>query len=143
MRSIFKLAQGEYVAGDLLGNFFEESPLIEHIFVYGDSSRPFLVAIVVPVKSEVAKFLEKQRITDEEFTNACASKELNDRIMSDISDIAKKKKLLGYQKVIHIYITSDEWSIENGIITPTFKLKRKALYEKYKKEIEDLYALGR
>lgn len=143
MRSIFKLAQGEYVAGDLLGNFFEESPLIEHIFVYGDSSRPFLVAIVVPLKSEVAKFLNKSRITDEEFRDACSSKELNDRIMSDITEIAKRKKLLGYQKVISIYITNDEWTIENGIITPTFKLKRKVLYEKYKKEIEYLYSKGR
>ncbi|KAK8840368.1 hypothetical protein M9Y10_030929 [Tritrichomonas musculus] len=143
MRSIFKLAQGEYVAGDLLGNFFEESPLIEHIFVYGDSSRQFLVAVVVPLRSEVARFLEKPKITDEEFKEACQSKSLNQRIMNDITEIANRKKLLGYQKVVSIYLTSDEWSVENGIITPTFKLKRKVLFERYKKEIEDLYAKGR
>lgn len=140
MRSIFKLSQGEYVAGDLLATFFEQSPFIEHIFVYGDATRPYLIGVVIPAKAEVATFLGKGRITDEELNEACKSRQLNERIMQDISEIAKEKKLLGYQKVISICIVNDEWTIENGILSPTFKPKRKVLADRYKKQIEDLYA---
>ncbi|OHT11194.1 Fatty acyl-CoA synthetase A [Tritrichomonas foetus] len=140
MRSIFKLSQGEYVAGDLLATYFEGSPLIEHIFVYGDSTRPYLVGIVIPYKPEVARFLGKDRITDEELEQACNSKELNERIMQDIGEIAKEKKLLGYQRINSICIKFDEWTIDNGILSPTFKPKRKVLSERYKKEIDALYS---
>ena len=140
MRSIFKLSQGEYVAGDLLGSFFEAAPLIEHIFVYGDSTRPYLVGIVLPSLTGVASFLQKQKITQEEFAAACNTKELKDAIMEQIGEITKEKKLLGYQKVIAIDVVVDEWTIENSCLSPTLKPRRKVLAERYKERIDALYA---
>ncbi|OHT01612.1 Fatty acyl-CoA synthetase B [Tritrichomonas foetus] len=140
MRSIFKLSQGEYVAGDLLATYFETSPLIEHIFVYGDSTRPYLVGIVIPAIPEVARFLNKGGMSDEEIKAACESKQLNDAIMAQIAEVSKEKKLLGYQRINSICIKHDEWTIDNGILSPTFKPKRKVLAERYKKEIDALYA---
>lgn len=139
MRSIFKLQQGEYVAGDLLATYFEAAPLIEHIFVYGDAARPYLVGIVIPSLPAVSQFLGKPRITKDEYVAALTTKELKDAVMEQINDVAKEKKLLGYQKVVRIALVDDEWSIENGILSPTFKAKRKVLADRYKTQIEELY----
>ena len=140
MRSIFKLSQGEYVAGDLLGSIFETASLIEHIFVYGDSTRPYLVGIVIPSMAGVAAFLNKPRITQEEFEAACATEELKTAIMEQIAEKAKEEKLLGYQRVVSIDVVVDTWTVENNCISPTQKPRRKVLSERYKDRIDALYA---
>ena len=56
-KNIFKLSQGEYSAPEKLENIFVLSPFIEQSFVYGDSLKNCVVAIVVPDIKEVAKFV--------------------------------------------------------------------------------------
>jgi long-chain acyl-CoA synthetase len=141
LRSIFKLSQGEYVAGDLLSTFFEASELVSSIFVYGDAQRNYLVGIVIPDFHNLKFALGMDKNTP----NADV---LNDNrvvpmIMEQLGAIAKEKSLLGYQKVVAIKCVDDEWTIENGCLSPTFKAKRKVLSKRYAKEIEELYAQGR
>ena len=59
--------------------------------------------------------------------------------MEQINDVAKERKLLGFQKIVRIALVDDEWSIENGILSPTFKAKRKVLADRYRTQIEELY----
>ena len=139
LRSIFKLSQGEYVAADLVTQVYEEGTFVKQVFVYGDSLRTCLVAIVVPEISEVAKFFGKGKISDEEFKELCKEKKLNDAIMAQLNDLAKKRGLFGYQFVKAVYLEPNEWTIENNLLTPTFKYKRKALTDFYKDQIEKLY----
>lgn len=140
LRSIFKLSQGEYVAAELVTQVFEEAELVNQIFVYGDSTRTCLVAIVVPNKAATAKFLGVQgRISDADFAEACKSKKLNDEILNQLTEVAKKHKLFGYQFVKAVHCDPVEWTIENELLTPTFKLKRKKLSDKFNKEIQQLY----
>lgn len=139
MRSVFKLTQGEYVAADMLASTFEDSPLISQIFVYGDSSRSFLVAIVVPDRVEVAKLHGEKTISDEKFEEICKSKELCDTIQKELDQIAIDRKLLGYQKIHGVRCVHEPWTIENGFLSPTFKLKRRAVVAKYQYLIDELY----
>lgn len=140
MRSIFKLSQGEYVAGDLLATYFEAAPLIQNMFVFGDSTRAHLVGIVLPDIVHVAQWLGKERISHEEYAEALKTKELHSAIQKQIDAIAVEKKLLGYQKVNKIALIDDEWTIENGILSPTFKPKRKVLAARYEAQINALYS---
>lgn len=139
IRSIFKLAQGEYVAAELLTSIFETIPLISQIFIYGDSTRPCLVAIVVPDRKSVADFLKLPKITQEQYKEACESKELCDEILKQLNAIAQEKNLPGYEKVRAVSCESEDWTIANDCLTPTFKLKRKKLTIKYHDKIEQLY----
>ncbi|OHS99547.1 AMP-binding enzyme family protein [Tritrichomonas foetus] len=139
LRSIFKLSQGEYVAAELVTQVFEEAELVNQIFVYGDSTRTCLVAVVVPDKKATAKFLRKERVTDDEFKNVCNQKEFKDEILTQLSDVAKKHKLFGYQFVRAVHCDPEEWTVDNEYLTPTFKLKRKKLSDRYKAEIQKLY----
>jgi long-chain acyl-CoA synthetase len=139
MRSIFKLSQGEYVAAETLTQIYDQVPIVDQSFIYGDSTRSFLVAIIVPNKKEVSKFLGKDRITDEEFAAACNNEDLKKKILADLREAADKNKLFGYQRIMKVALEPEPWSVENELQTPTFKLKRKKLELKYKDVINDLY----
>ncbi|EAY17410.1 AMP-binding enzyme family protein [Trichomonas vaginalis G3] len=142
MRSIFKLSQGEYVAADLITEIYQSLHIIDQIFVYGDSTRSFLVGVVVPNKEETAIFFGKDKITDEEFIKLCEenNKQLRAKILKDLDDIANEKKLTGFQKIKAICLEHDPWTVTNDLMTPTFKLKRKKLTAKYLNQIDKLYA---
>ena len=143
MRSIFKLSQGEYVAGDLLANYFEAAELINSIFVFGDSTRNYLVGIVIPEKGPLGRLVGNTQMTPEEYKAAVEDPKTEAAIMEQINQIAVERKLLGFQKVVAIKCVVDEWTIENGCLSPTFKPKRKVLAQRYSKQIEELYARGR
>lgn len=138
-RSIFKLSQGEYVAADNITQVYEAAPLVKQIFVYGDSSRTCLVGIVVPEPREVAKLLGKGHLSPEELAEACRSETTRTATLAQMNELAKESKLFGYQQVRAIHLDPVEWTPDNNLLTPTFKMKRKALQDKYSAEIESLY----
>ena len=65
-KNIFKLSQGEYIAPEKLENIYGQIPKIAQIFVYGDSLKHCLVAIVVPDPVNLKAFAEQNRITEAE-----------------------------------------------------------------------------
>ena len=139
IRSIFKLSQGEYVAAELLTQTLEIAEIVQQIFIYGDSSRRFLVAIIVPEPSEVAKFLGKNQVSNEELKQACESKELREEAKKQLNQIVDNKKLPGYERISNVYLEPLPWDMKSGMLTPTLKLKRKQLAQKYHDVIEKLY----
>ena len=138
MRSIFKLSQGEYVAADALAAIFEDAPLVQQMFVYGDSGKSYLIGIC---NINRQAFEEKYgKMPDEEFRKKINTQEFNNDLMDQINQISKDRKLLGYQKIKKVFCVDDHWTIENGLLSPTFKLKRKAITNLYKDLIERAYA---
>jgi long-chain acyl-CoA synthetase len=108
--------------------------------VYGDSVRDCLVAIVVPKKNEVAKLFGKETLTDEEFRERCKEKRLVDEIKKQLDELARERQFPGYEKIRNLACEPEDWNTTNDLMTPTFKLRRKKLTEKYKTVIEQLYA---
>ena len=88
---------------------------IDQSLVFGDKKN-YLVALIVPSK---------------EFLNE------KEKINNVIENINKKLTLL--EKIKKIQLIDENFSIENGLLTPTMKVKRKKVTEKYKKELENLY----
>ena len=80
------------------------------------------------------------KMADEEFRKKIATQEFNNDLMEQINQVSKDQKLLGYQKIKKVFCVDDHWTIENGFLSPTFKLKRKAITNKYKDLIEKAYA---
>jgi long-chain acyl-CoA synthetase len=140
IRSVFKLAQGEYVAAELLTLTYELATLVAQIFIYGDSRRDCLVAIVVPDRAATAKFLGVERIGDSEFAQACTNPALANEIKKQLDQLAAERKLPGYERIRKVACDSVPWTTDNDLMTPTFKLRRKKLTDKYRSLIEELYA---
>lgn len=133
-KNIFKLSQGEYVAPENLEIIYINCNWIAQIFVHGDSLKNDLIAIIVPKEDAIAEFFkQKSRAVDYK------DKELNSIIAQDLFKVAKQQKLNGYEYIKAFYLEKDPFTIENELLTPTFKLKRHQARLHYAKEIEALY----
>uniref|UniRef100_U3I5L4 Long-chain-fatty-acid--CoA ligase n=1 Tax=Anas platyrhynchos platyrhynchos TaxID=8840 RepID=U3I5L4_ANAPP len=138
-KHIFKLAQGEYIAPEKIENIYIRSDPVAQIYVHGDSLQAFLVGIVVP-DSEVMPGWAKKRGFDGTYSELCKNKELKKAIMEDMVRLGKESGLHSFEQVKAIYIHSDMFSVQNGLLTPTLKAKRPELRDYFKKQIEELYS---
>jgi len=114
-KDIIVNAGGDNISPAKIENMITNAPEIDQCMVYGDKKN-YLVALIVP---------NKEFLNDKETINKTIE------IMN--------KKLTLVEKIKKIQLIDENFSIENGLLTPTMKVKRKKVTEKYKKELENLY----
>ncbi len=135
-KEIFKTAGGKYIAPQMLENKFKESTFIEQVMVIGENER-FPAALVLPSFAVVQKWCERKEIpytTNEEMVR-------EPRVVEKIwSEIEKYNQEFGnWERVKKVELLPLEWSIDGGELTPKLSLRRKAILEKYKSQVEKLY----
>ncbi|MCQ2820170.1 MAG: AMP-binding protein [archaeon] len=144
VKSIFKLSQGEYIAPEKIEGILGKSSYCNNIFVTGLSTECYIIAIIVPHLGNIIKFLKAKKILPEndegkEIKKYFENPELKKEIISDLERIGRANDLKGFELVKNIFIAPEEFSIENGLLTPTLKLKRKEISKKYDSIIKGLY----
>lgn len=135
-KEMFKTAFGKYVVPTIIENKFAEDILIDNIMVVGENKQ-FAAALIVPNFSELRTWCHSEDIpytTNEEMIK-------HPEVLKQFSKIvAKYNKQLGDTEQVKRYmLIGYEWSIQTGELTPTLKLKRSKLIEKYKEQIEQLF----
>ena len=140
-KNIFKLAQGEYVAAEKIEITYQQAASIAQVFIYGKSTETFVVAIVVPDEA-FAKVWWKEHKTGEfpGLAAVCAENDFVEKIKNDMAVREKEDKLNGFEKSKKFHLAPEGFTVENNLLTPTFKLKRKEAREKYAAEIEKMYS---
>lgn len=141
-KNIFKLSQGEYVAPEKIEITLGTCPSIAQLFVTGDSFHSHLVAIVVPDEISLKKMAAANGITSDSMQELCDQPALKKLVQKEIDDASVKAKLAGFERVRHIYLHHELFSIENELLTPSFKVKRGDAKTFFKKQIDQLYALS-
>mmetsp|Transcript_1212 Transcript_1212/g.1893 ORF Transcript_1212/g.1893 Transcript_1212/m.1893 type:complete len:474 (-) Transcript_1212:29-1450(-) len=134
-KNIFKLSQGEYVAPEKIENALILSPLIAQSFVYGDPLKSYLVAVIVPDLEAVKIWGDAKGLG----VGALASRDLRDRLSEEIVSVGSRKGLQRFEMVRDFFIEKEPFTAENGILTPTMKLKRGQAMEKYGDVLKGLY----
>ncbi|XP_072002068.1 long-chain-fatty-acid--CoA ligase 6 isoform X1 [Engystomops pustulosus] len=138
-KHIFKLAQGEYIAPEKIENIYIRSEPVSQIYVHGDSLQAFLVGIVVP-DAEVMPGWAKKKGFEGTFAELCNNLELKKAIMADMVRLGKESGLHSFEQVKAIHIHKEMFTVQNELLTPTLKAKRRELRDFFKQEIEELYA---
>lgn len=129
-KDILKLSQGEYVAVGNLGTVFESaSAVIKQIYLYGNSSRAYLLAVVVPDMAAVRSLLSDQ--ADEA--------DIKSLIVAELQRIAKSKQLKTFEVPRDFIIEHESFSQENGLLSSVRKRLRPALKHKYGERLEAIY----
>ncbi len=136
LKEIFKTSGGKFIVPQPIENKMKESFFIEHIMVVGENQK-FTAAIIQPAFDFVRKWSKEKEIklsTNEEIAKSPVVKE---RIWKEVQRCNKR---FGHiQQVKKIALVSDVWSIESGELTPTLKVKRDIITDRYKDIIEQIY----
>jgi long-chain acyl-CoA synthetase len=138
-KNIFKLAQGEYIAPEKIENVYSRSRYIAQMFVYGDSIQPYLVGIVVPDEEELTAWAASHGLAGVPFAELIHRPQVVRMIEQDMQAVAKAGKLRGFEKVKKVQMSSELFSVDNALLTPTFKLKRNVAREHFADEIASMY----
>ncbi|XP_072883824.1 LOW QUALITY PROTEIN: long-chain-fatty-acid--CoA ligase 5 [Hemitrygon akajei] len=137
-KNIFKLAQGEYIAPEKIENVYIQSSLVAQVFVAGDSLQSYLVGIVVPDPEVLPEFATSKGFKGS-YEELCQIPEIKKAILDDLVNLGKQAGLKSFEQVKDLYLHTQMFSIENGLLTPTLKAKRLELNKFFKKQIDHLY----
>lgn len=135
-KEMFKTSGGKYIAPQPMENKFKESPVIEQIVILGENKN-FPAALIVPSLQGLRDWCNHKGIpytTDGEMLEKNEIKEKFQREIDDLNKYFGKWEQVKKFKILH-----DQWSIETGELTPTMKLKRKVIHQKYQPIIEEIY----
>ncbi|NXI09980.1 ACSL5 ligase, partial [Irena cyanogastra] len=138
-KNIFKLAQGEYIAPEKIENVYVRSTVVAQVFVHGESLRSFLIGIVVPDAEMLPEFAAKLGVKGS-FEELCKNPAVKKAILDDMTRLGREAGLKSFEQVKDLYIHTELFSVENGLLTPTLKAKRGDLVKYFEKEIEALYS---
>ena len=137
MKNLFKTSLGKYVNPDVVEGKFNTSGFIEQIVVLGENQK-FAAALIRPdfaFLKDWCKFHKILYTTNEEMV-------LNEEVKKRYDkEVKKLNEGLGeVEKVKKYVLLTDEWTIANGILTPTLKVKRKVVMERYCDVIDKMFA---
>ena len=124
--NVIKLSQGEFVAVANLEAIFAGAPLIRQIFVYGNSERPALLAVVVPTDDALATYGG---------TNA----QLTTAVRAGLAKTARDASLQPYELPVDFLLDTEPFTSDNGLLSGVGKLLRPRLKERYGAELERMY----
>ena len=137
MKNLFKTSLGKYVNPDVVEGKFNISGFIEQIVVVGENQK-FAAALIRPDFAFLKDWCKAHNIpytTNEEMIQNEEVKKRFDKEVKKLNEgLGEVEKVKKYQLI------ADEWTIANGILTPTLKVKRKVVMERYCEQIEKLFA---
>ena len=137
-KDLFKLSNGKYIAPQLIESLLKQSEFVNQVVIVG-SSRKFPAALIVPdweaLKSALRATGENADGSHAELAARTAAVKL---VQKDITGITAH--LSDYERVRRVALLAEEFSIEKGEMTPTLKVKRAVIDQKYGGLIEELYS---
>ena len=136
-KEMFKTSGGKYIAPQLIESAMKQSHFIEQIMVIGDGEK-MPAAFIQPNFDFVKEWAKRHNIAiGKTNLEIVANEQVNNRILEEVEKI--NEKFGNWEKIKRFELTPNVWSIEGGELTPTLKLKRKIVMEKYKNLYQKIY----
>ena len=137
-KEMFKTSGGKYISPQLLENAFKQSRFIEQIMVIGDGQK-MPAAFIQPHFEYIKEWQKLHDMTpDTSFEAIANNPKVIERIQEEVDKI--NEKFGNWERVKRFELTPDLWTIDGGHVTPTLKLKRKVVLEKYKDLFNKIYS---
>uniref|UniRef100_A0A7N2R620 Long-chain-fatty-acid--CoA ligase n=1 Tax=Quercus lobata TaxID=97700 RepID=A0A7N2R620_QUELO len=141
-KNIFKLAQGEYIAPEKIENVYAKCKFIAQCFIYGDSLNSSLVAVVSVDQDVLKAWAASEGIKYEDLGQLCNDPRARAAVLADMDAIGREAQLRGFEFAKAVTLVHEPFTLENGLLTPTFKasVKRPQAKEYFAKAIANMYA---
>jgi long-chain acyl-CoA synthetase len=135
-KDLIVTAGGMNIAPQNIENLLKADPFISQVMVHGDR-RPYPVALITLNPEELGKFAREQGVLTTDPAALAHHPKIVERVARTVEE--KNTNLQSYAKIKKFTIVAGDFTVEGGELTPTLKVKRKVVSEKYKKELEALY----
>jgi len=135
-KDLIKTANGKYVAPQKIESLFKQLPYISHAHIHGDH-KSYIVALLTLNKNVIFNKAREQNIPFKSMEDLKENPFIKDLIRSGVAQI--NLSLASHEAIKNFAVLTDDFSIESGEITPTLKVKRKVIDQKYKSIIDSLY----
>ncbi|HMO61111.1 MAG TPA: long-chain fatty acid--CoA ligase [Ferruginibacter sp.] len=136
-KELFKTSGGKYVAPQPIENKLKESPFVEQLMVVG-AEQKFVGALIVPSMPNLKEWMRQKDIaftTNEDAVNHPEVLRLYRELIDSFNNFFNH-----VEQIKRFELLPHEWTIESGELTPTLKLKRKVIMEKYRDAVERIYS---
>ncbi|HEY0724244.1 MAG TPA: hypothetical protein VGD41_09710, partial [Pyrinomonadaceae bacterium] len=135
-KELFKTSGGKYIAPQPIEQAIKGSRFVSQVVLIG-SERKFPAALIVPVWEQLESYCKLKGIAVKSRSEMCHHPRIVDLIQRQID--ALTPNLAKYERIKKVALLEDEFTIEGGELTPTLKVKRRVIDEKYRDVIEKLY----
>jgi long-chain acyl-CoA synthetase len=130
----YKLENGKYVVPSPLEEELKLSPFIANVMIHG-ANKPYNVALVVPDQDALKRWASEAGV---DLGSIEKSDEVRKLIEKELAERSSSFK--GFEKPKKFMITAEDFTTDNGLLTPTLKLKRRNVLAKYEKDLDALYS---
>ncbi|RMG91211.1 MAG: long-chain fatty acid--CoA ligase [Zetaproteobacteria bacterium] len=128
---------GENIAPQRIEALLTADPMIDQAVIYGDQ-KPYLVALIVPNEEAVGQWARDQGLPQTDWSHLCASAVVRKMLQTHINGLLSQ--LTPFEQIRRIHVLDKPFGIDNGLLTPTLKIKRRKVYEAFREELESLYS---
>ncbi len=135
-KDLIKTAGGKYIAPQKIENLSKSYSLLNQLMVYGDQ-KPYAVALVTLNQEMVMQYAKNHQMLFSEFAELIKKPEIIKLVDDTIQQL--NAQLARYESIKKVHIMPKEFTVEDGELTPSLKVKRKFLSQKYKSELEAMY----
>ncbi|MGE3972998.1 MAG: long-chain fatty acid--CoA ligase [Bdellovibrionales bacterium] len=135
-KDLIKTAGGKYVAPQKLENLLKLSKYVSNVLIHGDQKK-YIVALITLNYENIESFAKANNISYSDKTQLASNKQVMALIRDVIADV--NSKLGSYESIKNFAILPNDFTVEEGEITPSLKVKRKYCDKKYKDTIDKLY----
>ena len=136
VKELLVTTYGKNIIPNVVEKVIERSPYISQSMVYGHG-RPYLVALVIPDATRLQAKAKELGWPNSSWEVLCEKKEVYDFLFKEIKDYSQD--LGNHEKIKKIKVLPSEFSQEEGLLTPTLKLKRPIISERFLNELQSLY----
>ncbi|HPI39285.1 MAG TPA: long-chain fatty acid--CoA ligase [Pseudobdellovibrionaceae bacterium] len=136
-KDLIKTGGGKYVAPQKLENIFKTYPLISYSIIHGDQ-RKYITALFTLDKENLIKFGQNQNLDFNSWQDLIDKRQIFDEVRRIVADV--NSQLASYESIKKFKILAIEFSVEGGELTPSLKVKRRALEKKYMNWLNELYS---
>ncbi|MBW2524223.1 MAG: long-chain fatty acid--CoA ligase [Deltaproteobacteria bacterium] len=132
----YKLLNGKYVAPSPLEDALRLSPLIANAMIYGDN-REYNVALIVPDLDALDRWATEQGMRCASTAALLDSELVKARVLEEVDERCKESR--PFERVRKIALIEENFSTQNGLLTPSLRIKRRAVMKRYGQLVDDLY----
>jgi len=138
-KDLVKLQFGEYISLGKVESELKTCPIVENCCVYGDPTKSYVVALIVPDPVRLATLAEGLSIQGPSFEELCENKVVIGAVLRELLNHGKRVGLEKWEMPGAVTLCQDLWTPESGLVTAAFKLKRKPIQEFYSKDLKRMY----